>query len=321
MAISKEIKQQPEQGEPRVESITWGNLTWVNIEHPTKRETAYLAQRYPFHPYDLDDCLSRLQRPKIDEYTDYLFFIFHFPVYNKITRVSTHSQLSVFVGSGYLVTLHTGELKALAKLWQECQTSEEARAGNFAYGSGYLLYRIMDQAVDSYFPVLDKILSLLEDVEDAVFDEKVEAAQEVAILRRDIIAQRRIIFPMRTVLAQLEAKLKRFTTTDMTVYYGDLMDHMNKICETLDEAKEIIEVYKDADFVLGTERLNHIMGALTIIATIVMPFLLVSSIYGMNVNLPGGVDRGNIWSFIVLISVMALISGGVLFYFRRKRWI
>ena len=66
-----------------LESVSWGDLTWVNIEHPTEKETEYLAQNYPFHPLDLDDCLSRIQRPKIDEYKDYLFLVFHFPVFYK----------------------------------------------------------------------------------------------------------------------------------------------------------------------------------------------------------------------------------------------
>ena len=305
-----------------MESVTWGDLTWINIERPTRRETGYLAQHYPFHPFDLDDCLSRKQRPKVDEYKNYLFFIFHFPVYNKKTRVSTHSQLAVFIGDKYLIILHSGELKSLVKLFRDCQTSEEARQANFGYGSGYLLYRIMDRAVDSYWSVLDKILSLLEDVEDSVFDERLEAAQEVAILRRDIIAQRRIIFPMRTVLAELENNLKRFTKTDMRVYYGDLMDHMNKICETLNECKEVVEVYKDADFVLGTDRVNHILRILTIMSTIVLPVVVVSSVYGMNVRLPGGLEQqGNLWTFIASMAVTLLVSGAMLFYFRRRRWI
>ena len=86
---------------------------------------------------------------------------------------------------------------------------------------------------------------------------------------------------------ELEGKLKRFTNMDIGVYYGDLMDHVNKICDTLDEAKEIIEVYKDTDFILGTDRVNRVMRVLTILSTIILPFLVVSSIYGMNVILPG----------------------------------
>ncbi len=316
---TSEVKKEEKQ--LNLESITWGDLTWVNIEGPTKRETEYLAQNYPFHPLDLDDCLSRRQRTKIDVYKDYLFFLFVFPVYSKATRVSTHSQLSVFIGEKYLITLHTGELKTLVKLFRECQTNEEARQEYLSLGSGYLVYRILDRGADSYFPVLDKILSLMENMEDSVFDENVESAKELSILRRDIITQRRIIFPMRTVLAELEGKLKRFTKTDMSVYFGDLMDHMNKICETLDEYKEVIEVFKDTDYVLSTERINRVFRILTILSSIFLPFSIISSLYGMNIPLPGGLVRGSFQSFLFLLISMFLVSGAMLYFFRRQRWI
>jgi magnesium transporter len=318
LAQGKEIKPVEQLN---LESITCGDLTWIDIVKPTQREMDYLAQNYPFHPLDLDDCLSRKQRPKLDEYKDYLFFIFHFSVYNRATRVSTHDQVSVFIGDKYLITVHSGQLRTLVELFRECQTDEETRRDNLSNGSGGLLYRLLDRTVDAYFPILDKILSLIEDTEDAVFDENVETAQEVAILRRDIITQRRIMFPVRTVLAELEHKLKRFTKTDITVYYGDLMDHMNKICDTLDECKEIVEVFKDTDFVLSTDRLNRIMRILTVIATVVLPFLAISSLYGMNVHMPGGITTGTWVPFIAIMVVMAVIAGAMLYFFRRKRWI
>jgi magnesium transporter len=304
-----------------IESINFGDLTWINITKPTQREMDYLSKNFPFHPLDLDDCLSRKQRPKLDEYKDYLFFIFHFSVYNRATRVSTHDQVSVFIGDKYLITVHSGQLKTLVELFRECQIDEEARRENLSNGSGYLLYRLLDRTVDAYFPILDKILSLMDDVEDSVFDENVESAQEVAILRRDIISQRRIMFPVRTVLAELENKLKRFTKTDISVYYGDLMDHMNKICETLDECKEIVEVFKDTDFVLSTDRLNRIMRILTVIATVVLPFLAISSLYGMNVHMPGSIESGSWMPFIVIMVVMAVIAGAMLYFFRHRRWV
>jgi len=320
MAVTK-VREEEKQ--LNLESVTWGDLTWINIEGPTEREIQYLAQNFPFHPFDLDDCLSRIQRPKIDEYREYLFFVLHFPVYDKVTRKSTFSQVSVFIGDNYLVTLHTGQPKPLVKLFRQCQVDEEPRQENFSHGPGYLLYRIIDREVDAYFPVLDKIFSLMENVEDSVFDENVEAAQELAILRRDIITQRRVMFPMRTVISQLENKLRRFIKTDkdMSVYFGDLMDHMNKICETLDECREIIEVYKDADFVLGNDRLNRIIRVLTILSAITLPLLVVSSFYGMNIHLPGGITQGDYKPFIFLLIIMLAMSGGMLFFFHRKGWI
>lgn len=322
MAITSE-NQTSDVERLNIETVTWGDLSWTNVTKPTKREMDFLARSFPFHPLDLDDCLSRKQRPKLDEYANYLFFIFHYSVYNRETKVSTHDQVAVFIGDKYLVTVHSGQLKTIVKQFRECQIDEEVRKENLGFGSGFLLYRILDRATDAYFPVLDKILSLTEDVEDTVFDENVESAQELAVLRRDVITQRRIMVPSRAILVLLEPKLKRFTKTDISVYYGDLLDHMGTICDTLEEVKEVIDVYKDTDFILGTERVNRVMRVLTILSTIILPFLVVSSIYGMNVALPGGLKGqvGNPATFLVLIAAMVVIGAAMVVFFRRKRWI
>jgi magnesium transporter len=320
MALTPEKTEQTTQ--LNIETVAWGDLVWTDIVKPTQREMDYLAKNFPFHPLDLDDCLSRMQRPKIDEYKDYLFFIFHYSIYNRETRVSTHDQVAVFIGDKYLVTVHSGGLKTLVNFFRECKIDEDVRKENFSQGSGFLLYRILDRAIDAYFPILDKILSLTEDMEDKVFDENVEAAQELATLRRDIITQRRIMFPSRVIMADLEGKLKRFTRTDISVYYGDLMDHFNKICETLDEMREIIEVYKDTDFILGTDRLNRVMRVLTIISTIMLPLIVLSGLWSMNVPLPFGADPGGHHYFFFVIAAALLVVVLVMLYaFHRKRWI
>jgi magnesium transporter len=188
-------------------------------------------------------------------------------------------------------------------------------------GPGFLLYRIIDRSIDSYFPVLDKILNLMEDVEDAVFDEDVESAKELSVLRRDIITQRTVMFPTRELLTEMENKLKRFSKIDMTAYYSDLMDHMDKICNTLDECKEMIEVYKDTDYTLATNRLNRILRVMNVLATVALPFIVIASIYGMNVFMPGSIEKGDLTAFIVILVISAVITGSMLFYFHRRRWI
>ena len=162
----------------------------------------------------------------------------------------------------------------------------------------------------------------VENVEDNVFDENITITRELSLLRRDIITQRRIAFPMRTLTSDLGNKIQRFTKTDMTVHWGDLMDHENKICSALDECKEIIEVYKDADFVLSTERLNIIMRTLTIISTIMLPLIVLSGLWSMNVPLPFGADPGgHPYFFFVILAVLLLVVVGMLYFFRRKHWI
>jgi magnesium transporter len=304
-----------------IESITYDHLKWINIVKPTISEMEYLAQNYHFHQLDLDDCLSRIQRPKLDAYKEYLFWVLHFPIYNKAKRIASYAQISVFIAEKYIITIHNGEVNPLLNLFALCKENNEFSQEIFKNGSAYIFYKILDRAVDAYFPILDKIWGMIDDLEDKVFDINREVAQEVSILRRDIITQRRIVFPMRTVMSEMESKLKTFSNMDMSVYFGDLLDHVNKQCETLDECKEVIEVFKDADYILSTEHINQVIRALTIFSAAVLPFVAIASIYGMNVVLPGGIEKGNLLTFIVLFLIMLISSGSMLYYFRRKHWI
>ncbi len=314
MAIP-EVNEKEEQ--LNLESLTWGDLTWINIEPPTERETDYLAQNYPFHPLDLEGCLSRVQRPKIDEYKDYLFLVLHFPVYNREARVTTSSQLSVFIGEKYLITLHKGELKPLVKLFRECQIDEESLQENFSHGAEYLLYRIIDRLVDYCFPILNRIVDNIEDVEDNIFSEDARGAvKELSNLRRDIISFRRIIWPMRAVIGSLEPRIRRLTKADLSVYFGDIVDHLDKIWDALDEYKEVIEGLNDTYDSLAGNRTNEVMRMLTVIATILLPITVVASLYGMNIPLP---FQDSSYSLLLVFLIMAVIIGGMLLFFRRKR--
>jgi len=325
MAISKvkkEGKKEGKKGERQLnlESLTWGELTWIDIERPTEQETEYLAQNYPFHPLDLDDCLSRIQRPKIDEYKEYLFLVLHFPVFNIEARVTTPSQVSVFISENYLITLHKGELKPLVKLFKECQIDEESRQENFSQGSGYLLYRVVDRLVDYCLPILNKIGDNIERTEDNIFASSgmPRAIEDISLLRRDVISFRRIIWPMRAVIGSLEPKIRRFTKMDLAVYFGDMTDHVDKIWDALDEYKEVIEGLNAAHDSLATNRTNEVMRMLTIIATILLPLTVVASVYGMNIPLP---FQNSSYSLVFVLLIWAVIVSGMLYFFRRHHWI
>jgi magnesium transporter len=307
--------------EGNIRTITQGNMMWMDITPPTPAAMKYLEERFNFQKLALEDCLSHRQISKMDVFPDHLFFVFHFNHYNKATRVSTKRQWSAFIGENFLVTVHTGELKAIGEMFRECESNDQSRQDLLTKGSGWLLYRIIDHAIDSYFPVLDKIFNLLEETEDNVFDMEADAAMELSVLRRDIITQRMVMFPTRTLLIEMRNKLARYSRVDMTQEYDDLMDHMNKICQTLDECEEVVEVFKDTDYTLVTQRLNRVVRILNVFATIVLPFLAVSSIYGMNIPLPGGLERGSLSTFFVLFAIMIALTLSMLIYFRHRRWI
>ena len=313
MATPKEKKE----AKLNMESLSWGGLTRTDIQPPTDAATEYLAQNYKFHPLDLDDTRSRIQRPKIDEYKEYLFLVFHFPRYRKDERVLISSQLAVFIGDGYLITLHEGELKPLVKLFKECQIDEESRQEYLGKGPGYLLYRILDRLVDYCLPILDKVGDGIEDIEAGIFSKRrTGMIREISRLRRDVIAFRRIIWPMRAVVGSLEPKVRRFIATDLAVYFGDMVDHLDKIWDGLDEYKEIIEGLNDTYDSLTTNRTNEVVRILTIIATIMLPVTVVASVYGMNINLPF-MDSEFALLYVFLMMIVIIIA--VLLFLRHLR--
>ncbi len=305
--------------EPSIKSIAWQKLTWVDIEQPTEMETEYLAEHYPFHRLDLDDCLSKMQLPKIDEYEDYFFMVFHFPVFNPEARVTTPSQVSIFIGEDYLITLHQGDLKPLVTLFRLCETNEKNREESMGRSSGYLLYLILDRLVSYCFPILNRVGENIDEVEERIFGENPRAAlAAVALLRRDIIAFRRIIRPQTEAVETLEQKEWPVFKEDPEIYFGDIADHLRKISGTLDDYKEVVEGLSDTNDVMISFRTNEVMRVLTIIATIMLPLTLVASIVGMNI---WPMTTGNSGAFIGIMVAMAGIIVGMLAFFRSRRWI
>jgi magnesium transporter len=302
-----------------IETIKWGKITWINIEKPTSSDMEYLAENYLFNLFDLEDCLSRIERPKIDEYENYLFLVLHFPVFKKEARVTTSSQVSIFIGGDFLVTVHTGDLKTLAKLFDDCQMNERAREEHMARSSGYLLYRILDRLVDYCFPILNRVIANIEAAEDRLFSEPArDTVQEISVLRRDVMSYRRIIRHQPAILKSLEVREYPFLREDLDVYFGDIGDHIGTIRETLEEYKEVVEGLNATSDSLFSHRTNEVMKMLTVLGTILLPLLVISGIYGMNVSLPFG-DSSFAFPLIILFTLC--ISGGMLAYFRNKRWI
>lgn len=305
-----------------IQSVTWGKLVWANIERPTESETEYLAQNYPFHHLELDDCISRIQRPKIDENEDegYLFMVFHFPVFSKQAGITLPSQVSVFLGDNYLITLHQGELKPLVKLFRDCQLNEKAREEHMSRSSGYLLYQILDRLVNYCFPILYKIGANVDAIEDDVFTKPVaKTVQEILLIKRDLISFRRIIRPQIAMLHSLERREWAFIKDEMDVYFGDIGDHLNKIWDMLEDYREHVDNLTDASNWLTSHRIQEVMRILAVIAACVTPLIIVASIYGMNlVSLPLG---NSTYGFPVVLAIMLCLVVIMLFIFRRKGWI
>jgi magnesium transporter len=316
MAVTKEK-------ELNIQSISEGKLTWFYIEKPSAAEVEFLKQHFKFHPLNLDDVLSRIQRPKVDEYDDHLFVVLHFPVFDKENRITRPSEVDVFVGENYLVTVHcSADLKPLAKFFKECQINEEKRHTYLGRSSGFLFYHILDRLVSYCFPILGKITESIDDVENVIFAKAVpKTVREIAVIRHDLISFRRVIHPQIRVIEMLEREEYPFFKEDQEAYFGDIADHTRKIWDGLEDSKEVVDGLAETSNWLTSNRIQEIMRVLTIIMAIIAPATLVASIYGMNIPLPGGLESGNLLPLGILLLVMAFIGVGMIVYARRRRWL
>lgn len=305
--------------QPGVATVQWENLRWVNIERPTRAEMTHLRQEFGFHPLALDDCLSRIQLPKIDEYSDHIFLVFHFPLFNPALRLTQPSQVAIFAAGGYVVTVHRGELRPLTKLFQDCMQSETIRREVMGRSSGHLLYRILDALIDDSFPTLNKVVNNLDRIEEGFSTrEPGRIIRDLSILRRDIVAFRRIIRPQVEVMEILERKEYPILRVDPDVYFGDLADHTRRIWEELEWLKEASDGLSDTVLALHAFITNDALRVLTVLFTVTLPGALLSSLYGMNIPLP---FQHSGWALAGVVGASLLPTLAMLYWFRRKGWL
>jgi magnesium transporter len=307
-----------ERTEPRVSELSADGLTWFHAERPGSLEVAYLAERFGFHELDIEDVLSKRQRPKIDEYPDYLFAVLHFPVYDKNVRRLNAAELDVFLGPDFLITLPNVELLPVTYLFRRCEDDPDLRRELFR-GSGYLLYHVLDDLFDYCFPILDKIGAKLDQIEPAIFEERSEdVVRDISNAKQEIIAYRKIIKPERSTLRMLERTTERFLPEDLELYFDDIVDAAERIWDLLDNYKEVIDGLESTNESFISHKQQYRLQLLTVVTVILLPLTLITGLFGMNVGVPG---EGEIGPFWVLVSVMAVIGLGLLALFRWRRWL
>ena len=310
----------PTSAEPHVEVVEHGSLRWINIEHPGPLDRDWLEEHFEFHPLAYEDVSSRNQRPKVDEFDDYLFIVLHFPVFDSSVGRLNAGELDIFIGPDYIITLPNTPLQPLEYLFERCRGSEEAREELFSRGPGYLLYKIVDDAFDYCFPMLRKIGNKLDRIEGEIFDEgrSREIVRDLSNVKQEIINFRKIIRPERSVLRDLERTKQVYLAEDHELYFDDIVDASERIWDMLENYKEVVAALEETNEAVISHRLNDILLVLTSLSVVILPLTLIASIWGMNVKVPG---EGSTEAFWVIAGVMVVILAGGLAYFRRRGWL
>ena len=317
--------------EKKMETIQGEKFTWIDLQNPDRIDVEKLAEKYNFNELNIEDCMTKFELPKLDSYNDHFFVILHFPPLAQKIGISKNSQLSLFIGKDFLVTVHQGDLKPLVQLVQTCILDSDDELKNKLLGesSGDLLHEIIDVLVDDLLHTSRKIIANLDEMEDNVFDESKAVARSIALLRREINRLRRIALPLKRFVLEIAKNVKRFSDNsddELSLYFDDVIDHIDKVIETLDESRETMEIYKDVDFVLSNEKTNKVLAVLTMIFTLAIPSTVIGTFYGMNVSLPGGIGEnsmifGPFTTFIVIILASAIPAIMMFVYFKKLGWI
>jgi magnesium transporter len=311
---------------PPIAELEGDGLTWIHLEAPSQEEVQLLADRFGWHPLDVEDVLSRRERPKIDVYTEedeagYLFAVLHFPVYNPSVSRLDAGELDVFLGPDYIVTLPNVELKPVTRLFRRCAESDEFRHQQFARGSGRLLYEVLDDLYDYCFPILDKIGLKLRQIDEEIDDIAPRAKERVRAIhkvKQEIISYRKIVRPQRPTLRQLERQIERFLPEDLELYFDDIVDASERIWDNLDNYKEVVEALEDTNEALISHQQNDILYVLTIFSVVMLPLTFLTGFFGMNVHFPGFNTTNG---FLVSLTLFLVTIVGMLSFFRYKKWL
>lgn len=300
--------------------LQYGRVSWINITNPTPEDMQSLAEQYPnFHPLHLGDSLSELELPKLDVGDDYLFIVAQLPRWNGEARVCYPTEIDIFVASGVLVTIHANEIKPLHELFTAAQADEARRQAMMGQGASPLLYQLMDTLVDYCDPILEKVNQTIRHIELSLFEEDMEhILYEVAVARRGVIAIRHILRPQLDVMRELGKGSWPFIQGHLDMYWDDIADHLSRLLAMLDEHVEVIGGLSDTIDTLASHRIDGVIRLLTIITILTVPLTLLSTIFGMNVDLPYGAGPA---LFYTVNAIGVVLTIGVILYLRRRSWL
>ncbi len=302
-----------------MQSIEYGGTRWVDVRQATGDQIEEVCAEFELHPLVVEDIKSRIQRPKIDVYDDYLFIVLKFPIHDKETRVNEASEIDLIVGDDLFMTFHDGELRPLVTMIDSIFGSDEISIELLRATPGHLLYEVVDRLVDYLVPIVPRLEERVAAIEEMIFgSQALETVQEISVIQRDLISLRRILRPQLTILNRLEIASFPFIDEDIDEYWGDISDHLGRTLDSIEELSEILAALSDTHDKLVSQRMNDVIKTLTIFSVVMLPLTLVTGFFGMNVPLP---EAARWYTTVLIIFGMLGLSLGMVEYFRRKRWL
>lgn len=284
---------------------------WVDFDCPTAEEEQLLETFFHFHPLAIEDCLQHLQRPKLDYYDDFNFFVVH--SINPETLFA--EELNIFVSDHFIVTFHKNPLKEIAKVKKQLKSKPKS----WDRGPIFVAYQMIDKIVDSYFPLVYKIEDYLNELEDALtYQNSMRSMKLVLEFRSDLLQLRRTILPMRDLLYRIISSYRFQLKKTERAYFEDIHDHLVKLTDMIESDREMTADMRDSYMALNSNRMNGIMMLLTIVSTIFIPLTFIAGVYGMNFDVMP--ELTGKYNYFIVLGVMLLTGSSMLLWFKLKGW-
>lgn len=301
-----------------VDAISFGVLKWHHITNPTVDDLDYLRENFHFHPLDIEDCSSFVQRPKIDVYDDYFFLVLHFPLMDKRTNMIKTEETKIFWGKDFLITVGNShyvvqDLFNLTKL-----NPQEFENEKLSGTSNTILYHVLYRMMKETFLLIERLGNEIDLISRDLFSRKTEKIiKQISLFRKNIIHVNTIFRPQLRLFHKFESGEVKGFAEDMEDYWGNILDFYQKMWDMIEDYGELVIGLNRTFDSLQANKTNEIMRVLTIISTIVLPLTFITGLYGMNVYLPMAEHPPAFW---MLLGACFLIVFALLFLFRHKRW-
>lgn len=289
---------------------------WVDVDVTVRQQLALLEKVFAFHPLAIEDVLNPHSRAKVEEYDGYLVVVLRAVRLEEATEdpydLSTEN-LCFFIAQRFLVTAHAGPSRLVDAVADLAVRNPDV----IARGPARLAHQVMDAAVDSFFPVLDRVDDFVDSLEARVFQEfQEEALRDIFAVKRMVLSLRRYLAPEREIFNVLANRPSPLLATDVQLYYRDIYDHVLRINDSLETYRDLLSSTLESYLSQVSNRLGQVTKGLTVVATLSVPFVVVSGMWGMNFERLPLQD----WplGFEVMLVAQLALGAGLLWLLRRR---
>jgi magnesium transporter len=297
--------------------VNSGASFWLDLDGVDEETSDLLANTFHFHPLAVEDAEHFGQRPKIDEFDDFTYFVVH----GAATDSGATTEFHIFFMSNRLVTVHRGDCPVLTEVYRRIEHHRNFDEASKEVG---LLYLIVDGLVDSFFPLLSKFDDEIDDLEDAILQKPTEAQLgQLFDMKRTLLTMRKVVTPQRDMFASVSSGVVSLPgmTEEGTRYFRDIYDHLIRIADVVDSYRDLLSGVMDTHVSTVSNRLNEVMKQLTIIATIFLPLSYLTGFFGQNFSLLVNHITGGVPFYVFGLGFELIAALILLYFFRRRGWL